>query len=121
LFEKTFKQLYEKNKEIKVMGVWGKDGLELEKKFFPEDRKDIDLDVEFSGAEVADIVSRLDSTKTSSSSDTFFMKLDLHGSILMIFSLTREYFLLVLAEKTVIEGRLKFYVDVHKDRLIAAL
>ena len=78
MFEQVFSTFYQKNKEIKAIGVWGKDGLELEKKYFAQlDKGDVDL--EFSGAELADIIARLDSLKMSPK--TFFIKLYLKKSI----------------------------------------
>jgi len=116
LFEEIFAAFYKKNNEIKVMGVWGKDGLELEKKYFSEIK---DIDLEFSGAEIADIASKLDSTRISP--EAFFIKLHFHKYFLIIFSLTPDYFLMILSDKNVIEGKLKFYLNLYKEKIIAAL
>jgi len=123
LFEEIFNRFHEKNSEIKSIGVWGKDGLVLEKRSFPKaGDADLGIDVEFSGAELADIITRLDQTRTSSaSSGTYFFKLNFHQYLLMIFSLTNDYFLLVLAGGDIIEGKLKFYLNLYKDQLIALL
>jgi len=118
LFEETFKVLFERNKEIKAIGVWGKDGLELEKKYF-EKAENLDVDLEFSGAELADIIGRLDHIKISP--QNVFIKLQFQKYILIIFSLTAEYFLMILADPDMIEGKIKFYLNLYKSQLISAL
>lgn len=116
MFEEIFSRVYEKNKEIKVIGVWGKDGLELEKKFF-SDLPDVDL--EFSGAELADILTKLDNTKVSP--ETYFIKLNVHNHIMLLFSLTREYFLMILSSRGIITGKLSFYLNLYKPKILEAL
>jgi hypothetical protein len=120
MFEDIFAQFYDKNNDIKVIGVWGKDGLVLERKVFSQfDDSAQNIDLDFSGAELADIISKLDNTKTSSGD--FFIKLNFHGYLLLIFSLTGDYFLMILTEQNVIEGKLKFYINLYKDQLLSAL
>ena len=118
MFEEIFKIVYEKNKEIKAIGVWGKDGLELEKKYFSHAR-DIDIDLELSGAEIADIIARMDLTKISPR--LFFIKLTLQKHLIIIVSLTPDYFLMILADPGIIEGKLNFYLNLYKNQLISAL
>ena len=118
MFEEIFSILHEKNKEIKAIGVWGKDGLELEKKHFSH-LEDTDVDLEFSGAEIADIIARLNTIKASPL--TFSLKLSLKKCLLMILSLTDEYFLLVLADPDIIEGKLMFYLNLYRNQLTSAL
>jgi hypothetical protein len=123
LFEEIFNRFYEKNREIKVIGVWGKDGIVLEKKYFRGpgvEGPGLDIDVEFSGAELADIISKLDQTKTSSGG-TYFLRLNYNNYLLMLFSLTNDYFLMILTGADILEGRLKFYLSLYKEQLIAAL
>lgn len=116
LFEDIFTTFHKKNKEILVIGVWGKDGLELEKQYFSEVG---DFDLEFSGAEIADITSKLDGTRISP--ETFFIKLNFHKYFLIIFSLTPDYFLMILSGKDIIDGRLKFYLNLYKEEILTAL
>ena len=118
LFEEIFVSIYEKNKEIKVIGVWGKDGLELEKRHFSQ-FEDIDVDLEFSGAEIADIISRLDKIKISP--QVFSLKLSLKENLLLIASLTTDYFLMILSDPDIIEGKLSFYLNLYKNQLASAL
>jgi hypothetical protein len=120
VFEDIFSRFYEKNKEIKVIGVWGKDGLVLEKQYFPGGGEpEVDIDVEFSGAELADIISKLDQTRTSKGQ--YFLKLNYDRYFLMIFSLTGDYFLMLLTGGDILEGKLKFYLSLYKEQLVAAL
>lgn len=118
MFEDVFKRFYELNKEIKAIGVWGKDGLELEKKYFSKNN-DISIDLEFSGAELADIVTRLEKIKFSP--QTFFLKLHFQKYQLIIFSLTSDYFLMILSDPDIIEGKIKFYLNLYKNQLLSAL
>ncbi|MCX6578785.1 MAG: hypothetical protein NT166_01210 [Candidatus Aminicenantes bacterium] len=116
MFDDTFCKLHEKNKEIKMMGIWGKDGLELERKYFSGA---VEIDLELAGAEMADIISKLDSLKFSL--EKYFIKLHFHGYFLIIFSVTPEYFLMLITNPSIIPGKLNFYFDLYKHELIAAL
>ncbi|MDQ1353704.1 MAG: hypothetical protein QG657_4011 [Acidobacteriota bacterium] len=116
MFEDTFCKLHEKNNEIKMIGIWGKDGLELERKYFS---RTVAIDLELAGAEMADIVSRLDSLKFSL--EKYFIKLHFHGYLLIIFSVTPEYFLMLITDPAIIPGKLNFYIDLYKHELTAAL
>jgi predicted regulator of Ras-like GTPase activity (Roadblock/LC7/MglB family) len=116
LFEDTFCKLQEKNKEIKMIGIWGKDGLELERKYFSTA---VELNLELAGAEMADIVTKLDSLKFSL--EKYFIKLHFHGYSLIIFSVTSEYFLMLITDPSIIPGKLNFYFDLYKHELTAAL
>ncbi|MGE5341519.1 MAG: hypothetical protein ACM3SY_08550 [Candidatus Omnitrophota bacterium] len=114
MFEEIFLRLYERNKDIKVIGVWGKDGLELEKKWFTDNsdlKRSIDLDI--SGAELADVIARMDHAKTGL--DTFLILADFHGYKLMVYSLTKDYFLILLTENTILEGKLRFYLGLYRN------
>jgi hypothetical protein len=116
LFEDTFCKLQEKNNEIKMVGVWGKDGLELERKYFSGI---IDINMDLAGAEMADIISKLDNLKLSM--EKYFIKLLFHGYFLIIFSLTPEYFLMMITESSIIPGKLNFYFELYKHELVGTL
>lgn len=116
MFENIFTSFYAKNNEIKLMGVWGKDGLELEKTIFHE-LAGIDLDL--TGAELADIISKLEGMKLSP--EKYYIKLNYHGYLLLIFSLTADFFLMVVADPGIIAGKLTFYVNLYKEKLLSAL
>jgi len=115
LFEKIFDQIYENNPDIKCIGVWGRDGLELEKKIFTENPTDLEL----LGAQIADITVKFDSFKATSS--RYNLKIEMEDSLLMVFSLTEDYFMVIQTEKTTIPGKLAFYVEVSKNKFISLL
>ena len=116
MFEEIFSDFFAKNEAIKVIGIWGRDGLELERKIFSE-TGDIDLDL--FGAEIADIITRIEGIK--SSARTYYMNLIFENYFLMIFSLTKDYFLIILADKEMVPGRLVFFNEVFKQRIISLL
>ena len=103
MFEDAFVKIQEKNPEIRMLGVWGKDGLELDKKFFADAGG---LDMELAGAELADVIAKLESIRLSP--EQYFIKLDFHGLLLLVYSLTPEYFLMILSTADIISGKLKF-------------
>lgn len=116
MFEDTFSKLQEKNNEIKMIGVWGRDGLELERKYFSGT---FEIDLELAGAEMADIITKLNSLKLSL--ERYFIKLHFHGYSLIIFSLTSEYFLMLITDPSIIPGKLNFYFDLYKHELTNTL
>ncbi len=111
MFEDIFIKFQDKNREIKVMGIWGKDGLVLEKKYFSEAS---DVDLELTGAELADVISRFERMKLSM--DKYFINLQLNGYFLIISSLTPDYFLMMVTDPTIVPGKLKFYLDLYKKK-----
>jgi predicted regulator of Ras-like GTPase activity (Roadblock/LC7/MglB family) len=114
LFEEIFKKIQSKNREIKVIGVWGKDGLELDKmEFFSLQN----VNLELVGAEIADIISRLNKIKTSP--ESYYMKLNFDEYLLFVFKLTKDFFLITLTGKEIIKGKLFFYIDIYKNKLIS--
>lgn len=116
MFEEIFTKFHDKNREIKVIGVWGKDGLELEKKYFSV-AEGIDLD--FTGAELADVISKIEGIKIAP--QNYFVKLSFKDFMLIVFSLTPDFFMVILSEKDIILGKLNFYLNLHKNRLISML
>ncbi len=116
MFDEIFTKFYDKNREIKVIGVWGKDGLELEKKFFST-ADGIDLD--FTGAELADVISKIEGIKIAP--QNYAIKLSFKDFLLVVYSLTPDFFLVILAEKNMIVGRLSFYIEMYKNKLISIL
>ncbi len=100
-----------------MVGVWGKDGLVLEKKHFAQSEG---LDMDFTGAELADVIARIDKIKISPQRYTLQFNLN-NDFRLIVYSLTPDFFLIVLADKSIITGRLNFYFDLYRNKLIAAL
>jgi hypothetical protein len=115
LFEGFFTKLYSHNPEIQLVGIWGKDGLGLEENRFGE----VAVDLELIGAEMADIVSKIGSARFTPKS--YSMKLKVNGSLLNIYELTREFFLIVVSTGDIITGKLNFYVDRYKAEIISKL
>lgn len=116
MFEKPFDKIRGKNPDVKLIGIWGKDGLELEKKNYTGD---LDPDIDMTGAQIADIMSRLSDLKFVS--DRSHFTLEGTHSNLIIFTLSTEFFLIVMCGKEVIMGKLLFYLGLYKDELIESL
>ncbi len=116
MFEDAFAKLHERNKEIKLMGVWGKDGLELERKRFAAP---MDLDLELTGAELADIITKMQNMRPAP--DKYFIKLNYRSYYLVIFSLTPDFFLMAVTDKDIISGRLLFYFNLFKHQMMESL
>ncbi len=116
MFEDIFSTFQSKNKEIRVMGVWGKDGLELEKKYFSV-TEGVDLD--FTGAELADVISKIESIKNAPKN--YLIKLAFKEYYIFVYSLTPDFFLVILAEPNIITGKLNFYVELNKNTIISKL
>lgn len=114
MFEDIFKKIQKKNREIKLISVWGKDGLELDKMVFFSTKN---VDIELVGAEMADIISKLSKIKTSP--ESYYMKLEFGDYLLFIFKLTEDFFLIILTGEEIIKGKLLFYVDLYKNKLIS--
>ena len=112
MFEDTFGKIQEKNTEIKCIGIWGKDGLELEKKNFA----DFKIDIELLGAQLADTLTRFESISHSSLNHS--IRVIYPEYILLVFSLTPDYFLVILADRSIIPGKIDFYVKIYKDKFI---
>lgn len=116
MFENIFSKFYNKNKEIKVIGVWSKDGLELEKKVYSNTAN---LDLEFVGAVLSDALSKIDTLK--SKPEGYLFKLSFKEYLVTIFSLTQDYFLIVSSDKALFPGKLNFYFDLYKEKLTSLL
>ena len=115
MFEEIFVKFHEWNKEIKIIGVWGKDGLGLEEKRFGES----DLDLELIGAEIADIITKVDLTRTQP--QAYALTLDVDSNRLHVFKLTEDFFLIILASPEAFPGRLNFCFNIYKKELLSQL
>jgi len=116
LFEKVFNKIKEKNSSVKIIGIWGKDGLELEKKYFVDDT---DPDIEMTGAQIADIMTKLSDLKFVSNKSHF--ALSGKDSTLLIYTLSSEYFLIVMCGEDLLMGKLLFFLGIYKDELRSLL
>lgn len=115
MFESIFIEIQKNNPEIKCIGVWGKDGLELERRTF----SDSTLNLELIGAQFADIISKFEGLPISSQRS--HIRLDYGSHFLAVYSVTDDYFMVVLAEPDILPGRLNFYIDLRRDELRAIL
>jgi len=114
LFEEIFNKIQSKNREIKCLGIWGKDGLELERQAYQE----FSQDVELLGAMLADVLSRFETITMSAL--THMIRINYPDETLMVFSLTKDYFVVVLAERGILPGKLDFYIKIHRDKMISS-
>ena len=115
MFEQVFADLSKRVPEIRMAGVWGTDGLELEKKVFSP----LKVDVDFLGAEVADIITKINGIQPFPQSAR--VRLDLEDGWLYVFRITREFFFILLADRDAIDGRVNFYADLSRARILEML
>jgi predicted regulator of Ras-like GTPase activity (Roadblock/LC7/MglB family) len=115
LFKEIFDAIRGKNPEICLIGIWGKDGLELEKAAYTP----ADMDLELLGAEIADVVSKIDKTKLFSGE--YGMEYKYNRLKVFVSSLTPGYFLMVVSAEGAITGKLKFYLELNRSKLQSLL
>ena len=114
MFEDIFAKIHDKNNELRCIGIWGKDGLELEKKVF----SDFKIDIELLGAQLADALTRFESISLSSLHQT--IRVMFPEYVLLVFSLTSDYFLVILADRDIFPGKIDFYIRLYRDKFITA-
>lgn len=114
MFEEIYRDIVT-DKKVKLIGIWDKDGLEIDKIIY-QDGDRINTDV--IGAEIADVTSRLSELKYQ---NAYHLKLEYQEFDIFVFSLMKEYFLLMATAKDAISTKIKYLVDIHKDRIIAKL
>jgi predicted regulator of Ras-like GTPase activity (Roadblock/LC7/MglB family) len=114
LFEEIFNKIQSKNNEIKCIGIWGKDGLELERLAY----KEFTQDVELLGAMLADVLSRFETVTMSALNHS--LRINYPDETLLVFSLTSDYFMVILAERGILPGKLDFYIKIHRDKMISS-
>ncbi len=115
MFEKLFDEIWEKNKSVKMLGIWGKDGLVLERKAYFED----EIDKDMLGAEVAEVLSVI--TKMSYAGERTnlsFIKDDIN---IYVVTVSSEYFFIAVTDKTAIPGKLQFYLKMKEKEFLSAL
>ena len=116
MFEKVFDQIKGKNPSVKVIGIWGKDGLELEKKYYIDES---DPDIDMTGAQIADIMSKVSNLKFVSEKSHF--TLEGESSTLLIYAISIDYFLIVMSGNDLVMGKLLFYLSLYRNELIESL
>jgi hypothetical protein len=115
LFEEIYDKIIPEEQGIKLIGIWDKDGLEIDKKIYSTLEK---INVEAIGAEIGDIVSRIVEFKFYTS---FYIQLNYNNFNLYAYCLSSDYFMIVVAEKNIIPGKLQFYVEKNKPAIIDGL
>lgn len=111
MFEDIFIKLHTLIPEIQMIGIWGKDGLELEKKIFTLPN----VEIELLGAEIADVVARIDQIRVNTKD--FRVELVTRLSRIGVFSLTHDYFLFIISADNMVFAKCKFYLELFSDRL----
>ena len=96
MFEKYFDSIYDKNRSVKMLGIWGKDGLVLERKVYSEDN----LDKDMVGAEVAEVLSGI--ARLSYSNDETNIKLETDDSFIWVQTITKDYFFIAIISDCII-------------------
>jgi predicted regulator of Ras-like GTPase activity (Roadblock/LC7/MglB family) len=115
LFKTIFNDIQVHNPETYLVGIWGKDGLELEKEVYLPPEADMDL----LGAELAEVVGKLDNLQMNR--NDFHIEFFTGKFKIMVVSLTSSYFLVLVSSQNLISGKLKFYVDLKKESILALL
>jgi predicted regulator of Ras-like GTPase activity (Roadblock/LC7/MglB family) len=115
LFEAIFGEIHQRNPETYLIGIWGRDGLELEKSTYLPSGIDMDL----LGAELADVLSKLDHLEVAGA-DICIEYISGQFKI-FLYSLNAGYFLLLVSNKNQITGKLKFFLNLKKDQILSLL
>lgn len=115
MFETIFSDIHRRNPETYLIGVWGRDGLELEKATYLPPSVNIDL----LGAELADILAKLDHLEVTSAD--ICIEYILGQFKIFVFSLNADYFLLLVSSQNQITGKLKFYLNLKKNDILSIL
>lgn len=115
MFKPIFNDIHQHNPETYLIGIWGKDGLELEKATYLPPSIDIDL----LGAELADILAKLDNLEVLST-DICIEYITGQFKI-FVYSLTADYFLLLVSNQNQIMGKVKFYLNLKKSNILSLL
>jgi hypothetical protein len=115
LFKAIFNDIHQHNPETYLIGIWGKDGLELEKTTYLLSSIDIDL----LGAELADVLTKLEKLELTSADISIEY---ISGQFkILVNSLKAGYFLLLVSSQNQISGKLKFYLNLKKSNILSLL
>jgi hypothetical protein len=67
---------------------------------------------------LADVLTRFETITQSALNH--MMRINYLNESLIVFSLTSDYFMVVLAEKGIIPGKLDFHIKIHRDKIISS-
>ena len=115
MFKTILNEIQARNPEIYLIGIWGKDGLELEKAVYLPPDADMDL----LGAELAEVVGKLDNLEVTRAD--FHIEYVSGKYKIMVHSLNSGYFLLLVSGLNLISGKLNYYLNLKKDSILALL
>jgi len=115
LFKTILNEIQARNPEIYLIGIWGKDGLELEKAVYLPPDTDMDL----LGAELAEVVGKLDNLEVTRAD--FHIEYVSGKYKILVHSLNSGYFLLLVSGLNLISGKLNYYLNLKKDSILALL
>ncbi len=115
MFKSIFDRMVQENPSIHLVGVWGKDGLEIEKAIYQPSLANTEL----LGAEIADVVSRMECSSVASGPFRFEYRSG--NKHILAFSLTSQFFLVVLGDKDLWSGKVALAVDSEREQLLASL
>ena len=117
MFEAIFDKIKDYEENIKMIGVWGIDGLVIDKKEYTDK---IDIDYDLIGAEFADIVKRALMVSVENKNE-LFLNLSGKGCEIMLISLNNEYFLIILSNKKSLKSKIKFLISFYKKEILNLL
>lgn len=115
MFETIFRDIHQHNPETYLIGIWGKDGLELEKATYLPSSIDIDL----LGAELADVLAKLGNLETIGAD--ICIEYTSGQFKIFVYSLNAGYFLLLVSSQNQLTGKLKFYLNIKKDNILSLM
>jgi predicted regulator of Ras-like GTPase activity (Roadblock/LC7/MglB family) len=115
LFKAIFDDIHRHNPETYLIGIWGKDGLELQKTTYLPASLDMDL----LGAELADILAKLDHLEMTSN-DVCIEYVSGQFKI-FVYSLNPGYFLLLVSNPSQITGKVRFFLNLKKSSILSLL
>ena len=115
MFEEWFKQIKQKNPDVLSISVWGKDGLEVERRSFEV----VDVDWDSFGPGMTEVFRKIKSLGQISEDLFLVLKYESHHTI--IYDLGADCFLIIIALPILIPGKLKFSLDLVKEQLTAVI
>jgi predicted regulator of Ras-like GTPase activity (Roadblock/LC7/MglB family) len=115
LFETIFNDIHQHNPETYLIGIWGKDGLELEKATYLPSAIDIDL----LGAELADVLAKLNNLEAIGVD--ICIEYTSGQFKIFVYSLNAGYFMLLVSNQNQLTGKLKFYLNLKKSNILSLM
>ncbi len=115
MFSDIFQLIKNRVPEISYIGIWDRDGLEVERILYGRQQ----LNTELLGAECADMVSRL--AGLSEGRVPGVIEARWQDNTISALPLNQSFFLLVLTGAPALPGKTRFYMQINAPRLAAML